>query len=95
MLQIWDVFELKSGGTALYCKDDKFDNMTKDEIRNYFGRASIIKIYDKDLNERKFKIKGYDVASSISNKIAVAFLVDKKIDNGELILPTEVNLLYK
>ena len=93
MLQVWDAFELKDRGTALYCKDDKFDNMSKDEIKNYLSKVNIIKIYDKNLNEREFKIKDYDVASSISDKIAVAFLVDKTIDNGDLIIPTEVRLL--
>jgi|GEM_PF-3127532 len=93
MLQVWNAFELKDKGTALYCKDDKFDNMSKSEIKAYLSKINRIKIYDKDLKEREFEIKGYDVASSISDKIAVAFLIDKEISNSDLIIPTEVNLL--
>jgi len=93
MLQVWDAFELKNRGTALYCKDDKFEKMSKSEIKNLLSSANIIKICDKNLNEREFKIKEYDVASSISDNIAVAFLIDKKIDNSELIIPTEAKLL--
>ena len=92
MLQVWDAFVLKDKGTALYCKDDKFDNMSKNEIKNYLSKVNIIKIYDKNLNEREFKIKDYDIASSISDKIAVAFLIDKPIDNSEISIPTEVRL---
>ena len=93
MLQVWEAFELKERGTALYCKDEKFDNMTKEEIRNYLSKANRIKIYDKNLNEREFQIKDYDVASSISDQIAVAFLIDKPIHNNDLTIPTEANLL--
>ena len=90
MLQVWDTFELKDRGTALYCKDDKFDNMSKDEIKNYLSKINRVKIHDKNSKEIEFKIKDYDVASSISDKIAVAFLIDKKIDNDDLIIPTDI-----
>jgi len=95
MLQVWDAFELKGKGPALYCKDESFNNMSKNEIRKYLSTVRKIKIHDKNSNEWEFLIKGYDVASSISNQVAVAFLIDKPIVNSDLIIPTEVKLIQQ
>ena len=93
MLQVWDAFELKGKGPALYCKDENFDKMSKTEIKDYLGKVNKLKIFDKNSNEIEFEVKEYDVSSSISDKIAVSFLVDKNIADVDFIIPTEVKLL--
>ena len=93
MLQIWDVFKLKGRGTALYCKNDDFNNMSKFEVQEYISKINKIKIYDKNSNEREFIIKECDVSSSISDKIAVAFLIDKTIRNDDIMIPSDITIL--
>ena len=94
MLQIWDAFRLKGMGTALYCKDDNFNTMSKNEIKKYISTINKIKIYDKNSNEREFVIKDYDVSSSISDIIAVAFLVDKPIENDDIVIPSDITIIH-
>ena len=93
MLQVWDVFNLKGKGTALYCKDSNFDVMSKNEVKDYIGKINKIKIYDKNSNEREFTIKEYDVASSMSNKISVALLIDKTIENDDITIPSNITII--
>ena len=93
MLQVWDAFKLKGIGPALYCKDKDFNNMSKSEVKDYIGKITKIKIYDKNSKERVFMIKGYDVSSSISNQIAVALLVDKTIDNDDITIPSDITVI--
>jgi hypothetical protein len=93
MLQIWDAFKLKGRGTALYCKDDNFNNMSKSEVKDYISKIKNIKVYDKNSNEITFAVKEYDVSSSISDKIAVAFLIDKTIENDDITIPSDVTVV--
>jgi len=94
MLQVWDAFKLKGRGTALYCKDDDFNSMSKNEITEYISKINKIKIYDKNSNEREFMIKEYDVSSSISDKVAVALLIDKTIENDDIAIPSDVTIIH-
>jgi len=93
MLQVWDIFKLKNKGTALYCKSDDFNNMSKSEVKEYISKINKIKIYDKNSNEIIFMIKEYDVSSSISDKVAVAFLVNKTIENDDITIPSDVTVV--
>ena len=88
-----DAFQLKGIGPALYCKNDEFNNMAWDEIKDYVSKINKIKIYDKNSEERIFMIKAYDVSSSISNQIAVALLVDKTIDNNDIMIPSDITVI--
>jgi len=94
MLELLDVFELKERGTILYCKDNKFDNMSKDEVSDYISKIHKIKIYDKNLKEQECGIKNHDVMLSLSDKIAVALLIDDiKINNTNIMIPSEITVL--
>lgn len=90
MLKILDAFELKEQGTILYCKDDDFHNMSWNEINDYIGKISRIKICDKSLKEREVGIKNHDIMMSISDKIAVALLIDKTTD---IMIPSDVTVM--
>jgi hypothetical protein len=93
MLRVLDAFELKERGTLLYCKDDDFDNMSKNEVSEYMSKINKIKIYDKNLKEQEYGIKNYDVMLSLSDKIAVALLIDKLIGNANIMIPSEITVL--
>ena len=93
MLRVLDLFELKEKGTILYCKDDDFNNMSKNEVCNYISKINKIKIYDKNLNGKEFNIKNYDVMTSLSDKIAVALLIDKTIDGNNIMIPSDILIL--
>ena len=92
MLRVIDAFELKERGTILYCKDENFDNMSKNDVSEYISKVSKVKIYDKNLEEQEYGIKNYDVMLSLSDKIAIALLIDKTIDNINIMIPSEISI---
>ena len=93
MLRALDAFELKDKGIILYCKDDSFENMSKSEVKDYLSRINKIKISDKNLNVKEFNIKNYDVMNSLSNKISVALLIDKTINNDDISIPSDITVI--
>ena len=93
MLKVLDVFELKERGTILYCKDDDFSSMTWDDVKDYVSKISKIIIIDKELKEKECSIKKYDVMNSLSDKISVAFLIDKRINNNDIMIPSDVTVV--
>jgi len=93
MLKVLDTFELKEKGTILYCRDDNFNNMSWNEVKDYVSAINKIKIYGKNLTEKEFYIKNHDIMMSISDKISVALLIDKKIENSDIMIPSDITVL--
>ena len=93
MLKVLDAFELKEQGTVLYCRDDNFNNMSWNEVKDYVSAINKIKIYDKNLTEKEFDIKNHDIMMSISDKISVALLIDKIIDNNSIMIPSDITVI--
>jgi len=93
MLKVLDAFKYKENSTVLYCKDNDFDDMSKNEVKDYISKINKIKIFDKNFNEKEFIIKNYDVMKSLSDKIAVALLIDKVIDNNDIMIPSDITVI--
>jgi hypothetical protein len=84
--------KLKGRGTVLYCKDDEFDQMTQDEVKNFTSKIKKIKILDKNSQEIELIVKEFDVMNSISDKLAVALLVEGMLEEGDLTMPSPVTV---
>ena len=96
MFKLLHVLDYKDQGIVLYCRDDSLENMAWDDVKDYVSRIKKIKIYDKDLNEKECGIKKYDVMNSLSDKISIALLIDKtinNIDNNNIMVPSEITVI--
>ena len=93
MFKLLHTLDYKNQGTVLYCRDENLDNMPWDDVKDYVSKIHKIKIFDKNLNEKEFNIKNYDVMNSLSDKIAVAFLIDKTLENDDIIIPSDITVL--
>ena len=93
MFKLLHALDYKDQGIVLYCRDDNFNNMGWNEVKDYVSKINKIKIYDKELNEKECSIKNYDVMNSLSDKISVALLIDKIIDNQNILVPSEITVV--